>query len=74
MQSQIYIVPFYEWSYSHEKGSGRVEKEGKDKGVGDWISVSSPDDLFKHGVNDIDFGKLNYNPLLLKDENNKDEE
>ena len=37
-----------------KEASGRVDKEGKDNGVGDWISVSSPDDLFKHGVNDID--------------------
>ena len=43
-----------------KKASGRIDKEGKDNGVGDWISVASPDDLFKHGVNDFDFGKLNY--------------
>ena len=31
-----------------KKASGRIDKEGKDNGVGDWISVASPDDLFKH--------------------------
>ena len=57
-----------------KKASGRIDKEGKDNGVGDWISVASPDDLFKHGVNDFDFGKLNYYPLLFNDENDSDEE
>ena len=56
-----------------KKASRLVDKEGKDIGVGDWISVSSPDDLFKPEVHDIEFGKLNYYPLLLNDENDSDE-
>ena len=57
-----------------KKASGRIDKEGKDNGLGDWISVASPDDLFKHGINDFDFDKLNYYPLLFNDENDSDEE
>ena len=57
-----------------KKPSGRVDKKRKDNGVGDWISVASPGDLFKQGVNDIDFGKVNYYPLLFNDENDSVEE
>ena len=34
----------------------------RDQGVGKWLYVSSPDDLFRHNI-DIDFAKLNYQPL-----------
>ena len=36
----------------------------KDLGTGPWLVVSTPDDLFKHSV-DINFSKLNYQPLLF---------
>ena len=39
-----------------------VEPGGKDERVGKWWYVSSPGDLFKHGI-DIDFVKLRYHPL-----------
>ena len=55
-------------------GSPPIKNPGYARGVGNWISVSSPDNFFKHGVNDIDFGKLNYYPLLFNDENDNDEE
>ena len=57
-----------------KKASGHFDKEGNNNRVGDWISVSSPNDLFKHGENNIDFGKVNYYPLLFNDKNNSDEE
>ena len=34
----------------------------RDQGVGKWLYVSYPDDLFRHNIN-IDFTKLNYQPL-----------
>ena len=40
----------------------------QDQGVGKWLYVSSPDDLFRHNM-DIDFAKLNYQPLSLKSQN-----
>ena len=43
----------------------------RDQGVGKWLYVSSPDSLFWHNI-DIDFAKLNYQPLSfnLKMDNN----
>ena len=38
-----------------KKASGCVDKEGKNNGIGDWISISSDDDLFKRGIDGIDF-------------------
>ena len=57
-----------------KKISGRVDEEVQDSGTKDWISISSPDDLLKHGINDIDFDKLNFYPLLFNNENDSDEE
>ena len=34
----------------------------QDKGIGNWLTVTSPDDLVKLNI-DIDFKKLNYNLL-----------
>ena len=34
----------------------------KDFGTGKWIYISSPDDLFRNGI-ELDFKKLNYKPL-----------
>jgi len=43
--------------------SGVSMKPGqKDEGIGKWLYVTYPDDLFKHGI-DIDFEKLKYKPL-----------
>ena len=38
------------------------DEDGKDTGTGDWITVTSPDDLFKAGI-DVDFEKIKYEPL-----------
>ena len=57
MQWQICDVPFYEWSYPPKKALDVSMEKRKDKGVGDCISISSPDDLFKHGNDDIDLIK-----------------
>ena len=42
----------------HSKSTEKVE------GMGDWLVVSTPDDLFKLDI-DVDFTKLNYKPLLF---------
>ena len=39
-----------------------LDEDGKDTGTGDWITVTSPDDLFKAGI-DVDFEKIKYEPL-----------
>ena len=39
-----------------------LDENGKDPGTGNWLTVTSPDDLFKVGV-DIDFTKFSYPPL-----------
>ena len=36
--------------------------DGEDEGIGSWLYVNSPDDLFKHDI-DIDFEKLGHTPL-----------
>ena len=42
-----------------------ILKDGEvDKGTGNWIVVTSPEDMFKHHI-DINFEKLNYHPLLI---------
>ena len=43
----------------------------KNEGVGDWITITSTEDLFKLGVK-LDFEKLNYKPLLFNREFNHD--
>ena len=39
--------------------------KGKDEGRGNWIAISSPDDLFKLGFDEIDFKALNYQSLFI---------
>ena len=51
------------------KYEGKIGKNEEDEGIGDWITISTPDDLFKHNVN-LDFKKLNYLPLLFNDDAN----
>ena len=36
--------------------------DGEDEGIGSWLYVNSPDDLFKDDI-DIDFEKLGHTPL-----------
>ena len=44
------------------KYEGKIGNNKKDEEIGDWITISTPDDLFKHNI-DVDFQKPNY--LLL---------
>ena len=38
------------------------DEQGRDPGIGNWLSISSPDDLFKIGI-DSDFSKFRHPPL-----------
>jgi len=49
------------------KKAGLINDDERDQGTGPWLTISSPDDFFKVGV-DIDFNKLNYKPLLYNSE------
>ena len=51
------------------KYEGKIGNNVKDERIGDWITISTADDLFKHNI-DVDFYKLNYLPLLFNDNNN----
>ena len=42
-----------------KKAADRAGENGKDKVVGNWITISSSDHLFKHDI-DVDFEKLNF--------------
>ena len=42
--------------------AGTITDNKSDTGAGNWLTIDSPDDLFKYGM-DIDFDKLNYTPL-----------
>ena len=44
--------------------NGDLNNDDKDEGIGDWIIITNPDDLFKHDVY-IDFKKLDYVPLKI---------
>ena len=43
--------------------AGTITNNKSDTGMGNWLAIDSPDDLFKYGMN-IHFDKLNY--TLLK--------
>ena len=43
---------------------GVLTNGNKDEGTGNWIVISSPDDLFHHDI-DVDFAKLDYKPMLI---------
>ena len=45
--------------------AGTITNNERDTGTGNWLTIDSPDDLFKYGMN-IDFDKLNYTPLKFK--------
>ena len=42
--------------------AGTITNNERDTSTGNWLTIDSPDDLFKYGM-DIDFDKLNYTPL-----------
>ena len=39
--------------------NGDLNNDDKDESISEWITVTSPDNLFKHDI-DIDFKKLDY--------------
>ena len=49
---------------SAKKARKSLGENDKDEGTGNWLTITSPDDLFKHNV-DVDFEELNYQPLLI---------
>ena len=49
---------------SAKKAGKPLGENGKDEGIGNWLTITSPDDLFKHNI-DVDFEELNYQPLLI---------
>ena len=54
--------------------AGKLVKEGlKDEGISKWLYVTSPNYLFKHGI-DVDFVKRNYQPLLFNNDSVEDSE
>ena len=46
------------------KYEGKIGNNEKAEGIGDWITISTPDDLFKDNI-DVDFRKLNYYHCFL---------
>ena len=51
---------------TNRNGEGKgLRKKDKNEGKGNWIVVSSPDDLFNLGIDNIDFKALNYQPLFI---------
>ena len=46
------------------KAGMKLKPGERDQGIGKWLYVSSPDNLFWHNI-DIDFAKLNYHPLPI---------
>ena len=51
------------------KYEGKIGNNKKDEGIGDWITISTPDDLLKHN-NDVEFQKLNNLPVLFINDGN----
>ena len=47
--------------------AGTITNNESDTGTGNWLTIDSPDDLFKYGMN-IYFDKLNYTPLKFNTE------
>ena len=47
---------------SAAKNGQPLDENGRDAGFGKWLTVDSPDDLFKVGI-DIDFAKFSHSPL-----------
>jgi len=52
---------------------GVLTDGGRDEDTGNWIVISSPEDLFRYNI-DVDFVKLDYKPLLVNECNHCDSE
>ena len=49
------------------KKSGQIlGRNEKDEGVGKWLYISSPDNLFEHGI-ELNFQQLTYKPLSVNE-------
>lgn len=55
------------------KNGQMINSHEKDPGIGKWITINSPDDLFKIGI-DINFDKLGFQPLLFNNDDYKHHE
>ena len=53
------------------KAGKPLENSGRDEGTGNWLAISSPDDLFRYNI-DLDFDALGYQPLLFNNSNLND--
>ena len=52
---------------------GVLTDGSKDEGTGNWIVISSPEDLFRLDIN-VDFAKLDYKPMLFNEVSHCDSE
>ena len=52
---------------------GVLTDGSKDEGSGNWIVISSPEDLFRLDIN-VDFAKLDYKPMLFNEVSHCDSE
>ena len=48
--------------YARKHSDGSFQHGEKDKGVGEWITVTSPEDLFKPNI-DVNFQLLDHKSL-----------
>ena len=62
--NQFLMIHTYNGKIRMKKAAQQTDVESnshnQDKEIGNWITVTSPDDLFKLNIN-VDFKKLNYN-------------
>ena len=53
---------------SARKEGNLIKENEKDFGIGNWLVISSSDDLFSHGI-DVNLAKLDNKPLLINNKN-----
>ena len=52
---------------------GDIGDDEKDEGIGEWIYITSPEDLFQLNI-DVDLEKLDYKPLFVNVDRSDDDE
>ena len=64
-----HIYPTAQTQYKdlQEQKRKLVNVNEKDYGMGNWLVISLPNDLLRHGI-DVNFAKLDYKPLLINNE------
>ena len=66
---------FESWAIRVKHSAAKADKplgdSGRDEGTGNWLALSSPDDLFRYNIN-LDFDALSYQPLLFNNSNLND--